>query len=171
MLKRQLPIVIVVVVGFLTLGGHFINNAPLKNFIDNDATQWYDIIAGFAVFLGSLNLLKLHLTRVFRKTKNWQYSIFSVVGFLLMIIFGFVYHGSEVEWGKHLDAKDSYFYWMYWYIYQPLSTTMFALLAFFVASHLIREIETLTTNEVRRRTYWAAYFEYLQQRYPMIRQK
>tara|TARA_B100002052_G_scaffold44440_1_gene37148 strand:+ start:107 stop:922 length:816 start_codon:yes stop_codon:yes gene_type:complete len=134
MLKRQLPIVIVVVVGFLTLGGHFINNAPLKNFIDNDATQWYDIIAGFAVFLGSLNLLKLHLTRVFRKTKNWQYSIFSVVGFLLMIIFGFVYHGSEVEWGKHLDAKDSYFYWMYWYIYQPLSTTMFALLAFFVAS-------------------------------------
>lgn len=134
MLKRQLPIVIVVVVGFLTLGGHFINNAPLKNFIDNDATQWYDIIAGFAVFLGSLNLLKLHLTRVVRKTKNWQYSIFSVVGFLLMIIFGFVYHGSEVEWGKHLDAKDSYFYWMYWYIYQPLSTTMFALLAFFVAS-------------------------------------
>lgn len=134
MLKRQLPIIIVIFVGFLALGGHFINNAPLKNFIDNDATQWYDIIAGFAVFLGSLNLLKLHLTRVARKSKNWQYSIFSVVGFLLMIIFGFVYHGSEVEWGKHLDAKDSYFYWMYWYIYQPLSTTMFALLAFFVAS-------------------------------------
>ena len=62
MLKRQLPIVIVVVVGFLTLGGHFINNAPLKNFIDNDATQWYDIIAGFAVFLGSLNLLVIQTT-------------------------------------------------------------------------------------------------------------
>ena len=134
MIKRQLPIVIVIVVGFLSLGGHFINNAPLKNFIDNDATQWYDIIAGFAVFLGSLNLLKLHLTRVSRKTKNWQYSIFSVLGFSVMVIFGFVYHGSDVDWGKHLDAKDSYFYWMYWYIYQPLSTTMFALLAFFVAS-------------------------------------
>ena len=134
MIKRQLPILIVIVVGFLALGGHFINNAPLKNFIDNDATQWYDIIAGFAVFLGSLNLLKLHLTRITRKTKNWQYSIFSVLGFLVMIVFGFLYHGSEVDWGKHLVAKDSYFYWMYWYIYQPLSTTMFALLAFFVAS-------------------------------------
>ena len=134
MIKRQLPIIIMIVVGFLALGGHFINNATLKDFIDNDATQWYDIIAGFAVFLGSLNLLKLHLTRVARKTKNWQYSIFSVLGFLAMIIFGFIYHGSEVDWGKHLDAKDSYFYWMYWYIYQPLSTTMFALLAFFVAS-------------------------------------
>ena len=82
MIKRQLPVIIVIVVGFLALGGHFINNVPLKNFIDNDATQWYDIIAGFAVFLGSLNLLKLHLTRVSRKTKNWQYSIFSVLGFL-----------------------------------------------------------------------------------------
>ena len=135
MVKRQLPIVIVIVVGFLSLGGHFINNAPLKNFIDNDATQWYDIIAGFAVFLGSLNLLKLHLTRISRKTKNWEYSIFSVLGFFIMIIFGFVYHGSDtVQWGKHLDAEDSYFYWMIWHIYTPLSSTMFALLAFFVAS-------------------------------------
>jgi len=134
MIKRQLPIVIVIVVGFLSLGGHFINNASLKNFIDNDATQWYDVIAGFAVFLGSLNLLKLHLTRVVRKGKNWQYSIFSILGFLIMIVFGFIYHGSEVDWGRHLTEKDSYFYWMYWYIYQPLSTTMFALLAFFVAS-------------------------------------
>ena len=36
MVKRQLPILIVIVVGFLALGGHFINNVPLKNFIDND---------------------------------------------------------------------------------------------------------------------------------------
>ena len=139
--KRQIPILIVSVIGFLTLFGWFIDQPTIKSFVDDDATQWYDIIAGFAVFLGSLNLLKLHLTRVFRKTKNWQYSIFSVVGFLLMIIFGFVYHGSEVEWGKHLDAKDSYFYWMYWYIYQPLSTTMFALLAFLLHQPHIEHLE------------------------------
>ena len=86
-IKRLLPILIVVVVGFLTLASHFINNETIDTFVREDATGWYNIIAAFAVFLGSLNLLKLHLTRVSRKTKNWQYSIFSVLGFFVMIIF------------------------------------------------------------------------------------
>ena len=86
-MKRQIAYFVVIFVGFLVLFGHFINIPKLNDFIDNDATQWYDIIAGFAVFLGSLNLLKLHLSRVTKKTKNWQYSIFSVLGFLVLNFF------------------------------------------------------------------------------------
>ena len=53
---------------------------------------------------------------------------------------------KEVPWGSHVtyygDNKEkydgyypgSYFKWLYDYVYQPLSATMFALLAFFVAS-------------------------------------
>ena len=37
-------------------------------------------------------------------------------------------------WGAHLQAKGSLFSWMYFQIYAPLAATMFALLAFFVAS-------------------------------------
>jgi hypothetical protein len=36
--------------------------------------------------------------------------------------------------GAHLKDEGSYFYWMFNYIYLPLASTMFALLAFFVAS-------------------------------------
>ena len=61
LLKRHIPLMIVIGVGLLTLFGHFINNATIQNFVDNDATQWFDIIASFAVFLGALNMLKLQL--------------------------------------------------------------------------------------------------------------
>lgn len=209
LLKRQIPIIIVIVVGILTLFGHFINNAAIANYVDNDSTQWFDIIASFAIFLGALNLLKLQLLKIFKKQRNWQYSILAVGGFFFSIFAGFLFRGSNTitvdgianadlpavsklvadetgaaeavvyaslsdgaktytipkiyitksraeefaqkispfassvetqtsDWGAHLQAKKgesgSLFYWMFQYIFTPLSATMFALLAFFVAS-------------------------------------
>ena len=133
-IKRQLAIIIMSVMGFLALSGYFINWETLRNFTDKDATNFYMIIAGFAAFLGCLNLLQLHLQKIAYKKENWQYSIFTLLGFIVMIVFGFIYNGSDVDMGPHLKNEDSAFYWMYNYIYLPLGSTMFALLAFFVAS-------------------------------------
>ena len=204
-LKRYVPLLIVIGVGLLTLFGHFINHPGIQNFVDNDSTQWFDIIASFAIFLGSLNMLKLQVIKIFRKQKNWQYSILAVLGFSFAIFAGFFYRGanyiviSEIEkedirpvavllaselgldpipiadkisnspsayeipkifltkssaemfmdqlgvynietklgvkpWGAHLQTEGSLFSWMFFNIFNPLSATMFALLAFFVAS-------------------------------------
>ena len=59
--KRQIPILIVSVIGFLTLFGWFIDQPTIKSFVDDDATQWYDILASFAIFLGGFTLLKLQM--------------------------------------------------------------------------------------------------------------
>ena len=133
-IKRQFAIILMITIGFITLSGHFINNDSLREFVDKDAPQWYMIIAGFAAFLGCLNLLQLHTRKVAYKKDNWQYSIFTLLGFFIMIIFGFFINGSEADLGPHLKFEGSYFYWVYNYIYLPLASTMFALLAFFVAS-------------------------------------
>ena len=133
-LKRQFAIILMMTMGFLALSGYFINNDTLREFTDKDAMQWYMIIAGFAAFLGSLNLVQLHFQKISYKKNNWQYSIFTLVGFFVMILFGFFINGSNVEMGPHLKNKSSEFYWMYNYFYLPLASSMFALLAFFVAS-------------------------------------
>ena len=133
-IKRQLAIIVMMSMGFLALSGYFINFETLRNFTDKDAPHFYMIIAGFAAFLGCLNLLQLHLQKIAYKKENWQYSIFTLSGFLIMLIFGFIYNGSSSEMGPHLMDETSPFYWMYNYFYLPLGSTMFALLAFFVAS-------------------------------------
>ena len=133
-MKRQIAYFLVVFIGFMALAGHFINYSPLNNFIDNDATQWFDIISGFAAFLGVINLLQLHLNKISNKRKNYQYSLITLLGFGIMIVFGFIYNGSEATLGPHLKDESSAFYWMFENIYLPLGATMFALLAFFVAS-------------------------------------
>ena len=133
-IKRQLAIIVMSLMGFVALSGYFINWTELREFTDKDATNFYMIIAGFAAFLGCLNLLQLHIQKIAYKKENWQYSIFTLIGFIIMIFFGFIYNGSDVNMGPHLKNENSAFYWMYNYIYLPLGSTMFALLAFFVAS-------------------------------------
>ena len=206
LLKRHIPLIIVIGVGLLTLFGHFINNDSIQGFVDKDALQWFDIIASFAVFLGALNMLKLQIIKIIKKQKNWQYSILAVIGFVFAIFAGFFYRGAnfitlsdvkdahlavvseivskelkepnpyaiqtkiaatktdfEIDkiyitsesanvvieklkpyvgtielrskpWGTHVQTKGSLFYWMFINIITPLGATMFALLAFFVAS-------------------------------------
>ena len=86
-LKRQLPLIIVISVGLLTLFGHFINYEPINDFVDNDATQWFDIIAAFAIFLGALNMLKLQVLKIAYKRKigNIVYLLFQA-SFLLFLL-------------------------------------------------------------------------------------
>ena len=94
-LKRHVPLFIVVIIGLLTLFGNFIDNDEVQNFVDNDATQWFDIIASFAIFLGSLNMLKLQMLKIIRKQNNWQYSTLAVLGFVVAIFAGFFYRGAN----------------------------------------------------------------------------
>ena len=59
LLKRYIPIAIVAFFGALTLSACVIDNETIESFANDDATQFFDIIAAFAVLLGALNLLKL----------------------------------------------------------------------------------------------------------------
>jgi len=133
--KRQIPILIATVVGLSTLFGWFIDHPTIESFVNDDATQWYDILASFAIFLGALNLMKLQGKKIIKQQSGWQYSIFAIGGFFFAIIAGFIYKGNDaVEWGIHVTSKGTLFKWMFEYMFTPLSATMFALLAFFVAS-------------------------------------
>ena len=133
--KRQIPILIVTVIGFITLFGWFTDQPQIKSFVDDDATQWFDILASFAIFLGGFNLLKLQTEKIFKKRDGWHYSIFAVLGFIFAILAGFIIKGNpDVAWGTHVTAKGTVFKWMFTYMVAPMQATMFALLAFYVAS-------------------------------------
>ena len=133
--KRQIPILLATIVGLSTLFGWFIDHPGIESFVNDDATQWYDILASFAIFLGALNLMKLQGKKVLKQQSGWQYSLFAIGGFLFAIVAGFVYKGNDaVEWGIHVTAKGTLFKWMFTYMVAPMQATMFALLAFYVAS-------------------------------------
>ena len=166
LLKRYIPIAIVAFFGALTLSAWFIDNETIETFANDDATQFFDIIAAFAVFLGALNLLKLQFIKGLKQQSGWIYSAIAIASFFFAFIIGFFIRGAyfvgedvyfsqkaaeaailgsgssevvvPVDWGAHVQTDGSLFQWMFKYIFSPLSATMFALLAFFVASASFR---------------------------------
>ena len=51
--KRQLPVIIMVTIGILTLLAHFIKIESISTWVEEDSLLWFDIIAAFAIFLGA----------------------------------------------------------------------------------------------------------------------
>ena len=135
--KRQIPILIVTLIGSITLFGWFIDEPTIKEFVSDDATQWFDILASFAIILGALNLIKLQVQKVLYQKPGWIYSVVAISGFIFAIIAGFFVKGVDdyvAQWGAHVTTEGTLFKWMFDYMFTPMSATMFSLLAFFVAS-------------------------------------
>ena len=107
-LRRTIPIFIVGFFGAFTLFGWFIENESIEAFINDDATQWYDIIASFAIFLGALNLLKLQSLKVLKRQSGWQYSLIAILSFLYVFVIGFFMRGILTDYGfeGHPLRKD-----------------------------------------------------------------
>ena len=95
----------------------------------NTFSDWYSIISAFAIWLGALNLMKISIEKISKKDKDWFFAASTIASFLVIIVVGFFFSG-----GRQFLDLGTRFDWLYRNVYSPLSATMFALLAFFVAS-------------------------------------
>ncbi len=125
-MRREVPLLLTGFFGFFFLIDLFVNWGPWKT-VGSELKIWANILIAFAYVLGAGNVLRIHGGRFLRRQKDWGYSLVTVVAMVLMIIFGVIEHRS-----------GSTFDWMYQAMYSPMQATMFALLAFFIASAAFR---------------------------------
>ncbi len=130
-MKRQIPIAITFLVGTLLIVSVFL--PPLESSGEN-FTLFFDIIAVFAFFLGGGNLVRIHADKLARKKHDWQYSLVTLTGFVVMLAAGLFKLGNPGGVTADLTATGSWFQILFESFMSPLNSTMYALLAFFVAS-------------------------------------
>jgi hypothetical protein len=125
-MRRGIPVLITGIVGVVFVVQYFIPHFPF-NKMSNWFSDWFSIIAACAIWLGALNLFRISFQKMIARKEDWGYAVVIVVCFLLMTIVGF----AE---GKAFRDPGTVFSWLYQYVYSPLDATMYAILAFFVAS-------------------------------------
>lgn len=138
-MKRQLPLLITFLVGTILILAEFIPHRPFST-LSTTMEGWFLIISGFAILLGQLNLIKVNITKIVRKVPNWKYFSISLAGFFVMVICGLLWGmgtqkgilGQGTNVVAFLGRKP--FDYIFKYFFENLSSTMFSLLAFFVAS-------------------------------------
>ncbi len=126
-MRRQIPIVVCFVFGIFMLVQFFVPH-PLFTRGYQNVLDWMQIIFVFALLVGALSFLLLHLEKISKRQKDWVYNLVAIIGLVVMVILGF-WKGIQ---------KGSPFLWTFDNLQVPMQSTMFSLLAFFVASAAYR---------------------------------
>src|SRR2546429_4510287 len=114
---------------------------PTSELMLTEVTKWLQIISGFALVLGVTSLFHIHAVKIRRKEPGWAYSLILDGGILGTIAAGFSYSFTAGQWvnGKEtINGIVTAFGWIYSDMMVPLQGTMFAILAFFIASAAYR---------------------------------
>jgi hypothetical protein len=142
LLTRLVPIWIAIVAGVAILVSAFVR--PLEGLGEN-FTDIFNVIAAIAFVLGAGSLLKVNLARISRREQGWGFAVVVLVSFLVTLVLGLGKIGvhpshdfPQAAWSGKQEMADTPFGWIYEFVMVPLTSTMFALLAFYVASAAFR---------------------------------
>jgi hypothetical protein len=141
-MKRSVPLVISAVGGLALIVAYF---APYLQTLGETVSIWVDVLAAMAFILGGANLIKTQIKRIAGRERGWGYSMVVVTSFLVTLFVGLGKVGVSpspefpgVRWSGQYRQAGSAFWFFYQYAFQPLTATMFSLLAFYVASAAFR---------------------------------
>lgn len=134
-MRRELPLLITTVAGLVFAISFFIPHEPFGS-SQRIFGDWVSIVQAFAVWLGVLNLIKVSADKIQRKREGWVYAGITIAALLAMLVVGMMDGIAGIQADPPTSFRDSgtSFDWVFRFIYDPLSSTMFAMLAFFVAS-------------------------------------
>ncbi|MFH1501510.1 MAG: hypothetical protein ABIG03_00540 [Candidatus Eisenbacteria bacterium] len=139
-MKRTVPLAITFLTGFFLVVSFFIPHEPFGE-LEQRLLVWFAIVSGFTMLLGVDSLVRAHAQRVVRRPAGWGHSVALIAGLVVTVVLGvvgFVRHGSPF----HIQSP---FMFLYTYSIVPLQGTMFALLAFFIASASYRAFRARNT--------------------------
>lgn len=142
-MTKTVPVTIATLVGFLMIVAYFF--PPLLSWRDI-AQEWYTILAALAMLLGGTNLCIHHLKKVSDREAGWGFSAVTLLALFGTLGVGLLKVGVVPEsvplldhhWSGQPLQEGSAFWWIFQYLYSPILSTMFALLAFYVASAAFR---------------------------------
>lgn len=127
-LKKTLPALICFVGGMFFIIFSFVPEGnPTRQEITTEINDWFVIIGGFSIVIAMVSIFRVHLTNVTRQYPGWFYSFVLLLALISTIVIGVITFDTEVGRSAKLD-------YIYTYAIQPLDSTVFALLGFYIVS-------------------------------------
>jgi hypothetical protein len=141
-MKRTVPLLIAMFAGIVLLASTFV---PYTESWGEKVTIWFDILAVGAFVLGGGNLMKIHLEKISSQRIGWGYSVVTLGAFVVTLYVGLGQIAVNpptlyptYSWAGNYIEEGSGLKWIYDNAVYPLTATMFAMLAFYVASAAFR---------------------------------
>lgn len=139
-MKRAVPLTITFLTGVFLVVSFFVPHEPFGQ-LEQRLLVWFSIVFGFTMLLGIDSLIRSHVRKISRRQPGSWHSAALLGGLVVTVavgVVGFARYGSPF----HMQSP---FMFLYTYAIVPLQGTMFALLAFFIASASYRAFRARNT--------------------------
>ena len=137
-MKRELPLLMTAVIGLFMLLSFFVPH-HLVSVPADFLQQCAVIVVAFGYVLGGANAVRVNLEGIARRQPDWPYKLVLVVTLAATVVVGLVE-------GRHWQDTTTVSMFLYNQVYSPMQATMFALLAFFIASAAFRAFRVRTVE-------------------------
>ncbi len=124
--KRTLPTAIAFICGVTVVFAYFFN-VPFIQDRAQDILRWQAVIAVFALGLGAVNILRVHISNFQRSKGQNFYSLALLITFVITIVVG-----------AFLGQNSAAYKFIFDYINVPTGSAIFSLLAFYIGTAAYR---------------------------------
>jgi hypothetical protein len=121
-MNRRIPLIVSFVFGLVMFAQYF-SEHPVARKLNQTILEYWQIIFAFALIVGVISFARNNLME-FQRGNGRPYRMIALAGFAVMPVLAII-------WGIKADTP---FMWMFENVQAPMQSTVFALLAFFVAS-------------------------------------
>jgi len=131
-LKRYLPTAIAIAVGLFVLLALFL---PIR-FLGAIGAYFIDvaiIIAAFALFLGLVNVLRVHSRKILERQRQWPFSFVLMASMLIVLVVGL-----PALPGQPSGPAQPIVQWLFENVQTPIQASLSALLVFFLVTAALR---------------------------------
>lgn len=135
-MRTTVPIIAAFLSGFVMLLAFFYNpeSGALAN-LEPEVLSWVTIVGGFTLLLGVVSIVRVNYNSVKRKSPGWGFKLATLVSIFAMAIPAIM----PIRWTSLFGTGPGSIYdWLFNYIDSPMMSTMFAMLAFYIASAAFR---------------------------------
>lgn len=133
-MKSSLPAAIAFLSGLAMVVGFYANPAYFGD-IQGELLQWASIIGGFTLVLGVVSIVRVNWRSVRKLEKGWIYNLLVLLSVFVMAIPSIL----PSNWSPLFGTLDGSIYdWLFVNLDAPMMATMFAMLAFYIASAAYR---------------------------------
>jgi len=134
-LRNRLPVILSFLAGMVIIVAFFSGNRQISNF-QGSMEIWVSIVGGFTLLLGVVSITSVNAYKVRRLEKDWPYKLILLICLAVSGGFG-IFQGIE---------DGTVFDWLFQNMATPMMASMFAMLAFFIASAAYRAFRARTVE-------------------------
>ncbi len=145
--RRHLPLILTFIMGLIMIVQYFlVPETPVEPYqksiqsLGEVLTNWANLLAGFTIGFGMVNVTLIHSRHLSRRTPGqWYYSAWLIFVAVIMVIVGL---GGEPSLG--INVSPAQYEWMTTYVLAACSGTMYSSLAFYITSACFRAFRART---------------------------